>query len=157
MFSRCRWNNSPQSSSLATAVVLPPVYTAVTWQSVCMSQYYHHSSENISCCYSNSFHYLKAAGRGQTICEYRKMLGLHWRWRQLFHTIYLFKIHFNIIPPTFVLVFLVISFLLASPQIFYMHSSSPFVLHVLPISYVFKCEQIFFIFHIYNPIIWHPN
>jgi hypothetical protein len=29
----------PQSCSLATAVVLSPVYVAVTWQRVCMSQY----------------------------------------------------------------------------------------------------------------------
>jgi hypothetical protein len=29
----------PQSSSLAMAVVLSPVYTAVTWQWICMSQY----------------------------------------------------------------------------------------------------------------------
>jgi hypothetical protein len=31
----------PQSCSLATAVVLSPVYTAGTWQWVYMSQYYH--------------------------------------------------------------------------------------------------------------------
>jgi hypothetical protein len=30
----------PQSCSLATAVVLPPVYTAVTWQWVYMTQYF---------------------------------------------------------------------------------------------------------------------
>jgi hypothetical protein len=29
----------PQNCSLATAVVLSPVYTAVTWQWLCMSQY----------------------------------------------------------------------------------------------------------------------
>jgi hypothetical protein len=54
------------------------------------------------------------------------------------HTIplYLSKIHFSIIhPPTSWSVFLVVSFLLAFPQISYMHSSSlSFLLHALPIS-----------------------
>jgi hypothetical protein len=48
---------------------------------------------------------------------------------------YLSMIHFNIAPPTYVLVFLVVSFLLTFPPISYVHSSSPpFVLHSLPIS-----------------------
>jgi hypothetical protein len=38
VFLRCR-ETCPQSCSLATAVVLSPVYTAVTWQWVSMSQY----------------------------------------------------------------------------------------------------------------------
>jgi hypothetical protein len=39
-------------------------------------------------------------------------------------------------PPTYILVFLVVSFLLAFPPISYMHSSShPFVLHSLSISF----------------------
>jgi hypothetical protein len=53
------------------------------------------------------------------------------------HTIpsYLSKIYFNIVYPTYVLVFLVVSFLLAFPPISYMSSSSPpFVLHSLSIS-----------------------
>jgi hypothetical protein len=42
------------------------------------------------------------------------------------HTIpsYLSKIHFNIVQPTYVLFFLVVSFLLVFPPISYMHSSS---------------------------------
>jgi hypothetical protein len=49
------------------------------------------------------------------------------------HPFYLSKIHFN--PPTYILVCLVVSFLLAFSPISYMHSSSPpFVLHALPIS-----------------------
>jgi hypothetical protein len=48
---------------------------------------------------------------------------------------YLSKIHFNIMHITYVLVFLVVSFLLAFPPISYMHSSSPpFVLHALPLT-----------------------
>jgi hypothetical protein len=54
------------------------------------------------------------------------------------------KIHFN--TPTYVFVFLVVSFLLVFPPISYMHSSSPpFVLHTLPTSF-----SIFF----YNKIIF---
>jgi hypothetical protein len=41
VFSPCRRNNvSTQSCSLATAVVLSPVYTAVTWQCVYVPQYF---------------------------------------------------------------------------------------------------------------------
>jgi hypothetical protein len=48
------------------------------------------------------------------------------------------KIYFNIVH-IYVLVFLVVSFLLAFPPISYMHSSSsPFVLHALPISFSLK-------------------
>jgi hypothetical protein len=45
----------------------------------------------------------------------------------LIHTIpsYLSKIRFKYCPPTYALVFLVVSFLLAFPPISYMHSSSP--------------------------------
>jgi hypothetical protein len=53
------------------------------------------------------------------------------------HTIpsYLSKIHFNIVHPTYILVFPVVSFLPAFPPISYMHSSSSqFVLHAPPIS-----------------------
>jgi hypothetical protein len=49
------------------------------------------------------------------------------------HLIYLKSI--LILTITYILVFLVVSFLLAGPTIFYMHSSSPpFVLHALPTS-----------------------
>jgi hypothetical protein len=44
-------------------------------------------------------------------------------------------------PATYVLVFLVVSFLLAFPSISYMHSSSPpFMLHAFPISSSFTCS-----------------
>jgi hypothetical protein len=50
-------------------------------------------------------------------------------------TPYLSKIHFNIIYPPYVLVFLAVSFLLDFPPISYMYSCSPpFMLHALPIS-----------------------
>jgi hypothetical protein len=38
---------------------------------------------------------------------------------------YFCKIHFNVIPPTYVCILLVVSFLLAFPSKSYMHSSSP--------------------------------
>jgi hypothetical protein len=45
---------------------------------------------------------------------------------------YLSKIYFNIVHPPYVLVFLVVSFLLAFPPISYTHSSSfPFVLLIM--------------------------
>jgi hypothetical protein len=47
------------------------------------------------------------------------------------------KIQFNTYPPTYVLVFLVASFLLAFPPICYMHfSSPPFILHPLHVKLV---------------------
>jgi hypothetical protein len=46
---------------------------------------------------------------------------------------YLSEIHFKYYSPTYVLAFLVVSFLLTFPIIFYVHSSSPpFMLHDLP-------------------------
>jgi hypothetical protein len=76
---------------------------------------------------------------------------------------YLSKIHFSIWPPTYILVFLVVSYLLAFPPVSYMHSSfPPLVLHALPIHsfdhsiYIWRRVQIMklFIMH-FSPTSCH--
>jgi hypothetical protein len=51
VFFRCRGKTCPHSCSLATAVVLSPVYTAVTWRWVYMSQYWFTLGLKVNVCW----------------------------------------------------------------------------------------------------------
>jgi hypothetical protein len=144
----CKRGNEERGKRYSWLQNLALTYSSTIYISVCFSwgHYCRYCLWRYSCVLHNILHnltYLRswALLEKPPIVQPLKSFPAFYGTRR-FNTLFTRAIHWSLswvisiqYPPTYVLVFPVVSFLLACPPISYMHSSSqPFVLHAPPIS-----------------------